>query len=636
MAELARVPANARMADGQPAAVATAPERSRELSRDVAMAAPVGPPALPFVLCVGVTGHRSAALPEGAADALQSRISDVLGAIQPAGLALFERERGSFSPAAPDFRFLSAIADGADQIAAEVAVSQGWDLQAVLPFGRGDYRASLADGDARARFDALLGRASRVLELPGEGPDDVDGYVMTGRATVAHCDILIAVWDGLPPRGRGGTAEVVQTAIANGTPVIHILPKADQPPKMLWAAFDPVVDTLGADPMTERPFDSDHVERMLNALLLPPPGAQERRFLARFFSEKLPRFRLRFEYRLLLQLAGVRRMRLSDFTEKQSTLWIEEEWRSFREQCFEGNNLTVSVDLLEDAYSWTDRLATNLALTYRSGHIFNFVLGGLAVCMGLGAFMFPHLKFQEAFAEMVITLGIILNAHIGGKREWHRRWLDYRQLAERLRPMRSLKLLGIAAPDPPGTETNPVPQRWIDSYASGIWRAMGCPSGAIDRATAECIARSVSEHEIAPQVSYHKRNAHVIELLDHRLEKLGTALFFATLVVSNVTLVGMAMNSQFVNDYGNWFTLVSAGFPALATAVFGIRFQGDFGGDALRSLATAATLRQIDQELCKKPSLTRAADLTEQAARFMLSDLDEWRLVNQQRDLSVG
>jgi hypothetical protein len=34
--------------------------------------------------------------------------------------------------------------------------------------------------------------------------------------------------------------------------------------------------------------------------------------------------------------------------------------------------------------------------------------------------------------------------------------------------------------------------------------------------------------------------------------------------------------------------------------------------------------------------LTRAADLAEQAGRIMLSDLDEWQLVNQQRDLSVG
>jgi len=202
--------------------------------------------------------------------------------------------------------------------------------------------------------------------------------------------------------------------------------------------------------------------------------------------------------------------------------------------------------------------------------------------------------------------------------------------------MRSLKLLGIAAPDPPGTETNPVPQRWIDWYAGGIWRAMGMPSGSIDRCTATRVAQSIADHEVAPQVGYHERNAHQIHLLDHRLEKIGTGLFFATLVVSDLTLIGIAMHSPYVSAYGNWFTLVSAGFPALATAIFGIRFQGDFGGDAIRSLRTAESLRQIDRELRKAPTLTRAADLSEQAARFMLSHLGEWCLVNQQRDLSVG
>ena len=548
---------------------------------------------------------------------------------------LSAQERTAFAPGAPSLRLVSPIADGADQIAADAAVSLGWELQAILPFGRAVYRESLADTESRQRFNALLARASRVLELPGGPPGDVEAYVMAGRATVAHCDVLIAVWDGLPPRGRGGTAEVVQTAIARGRPVVHIPPDPDAAAKLLWAAFDPVVDTSGIDPMSERPFDQDHVERMFRALLLPPPDEREHDFLARFFAEKL-RFRFRYEYRLLQAIMGVRRMRLTDLNEKASARWIKEEWSDYRAQCFDKNGLKAPIDLLEEAYNWADLLATNLALTYRSGHIFSFVMGGLAVCMGLGAFMFPHLTLQEAFCEMLVTLAVILNAHIGTKREWHRRWLDYRQLAERLRPMRSLKLLGIAMPDPPGTETNPVAQRWIDTYASGIWRAVGCPSGAIDQAAAQRIAAGVAIHEIEPQVSYHERNAQVISLLDKRLEKVGTILFFATLIVSDITLVGMATKAYYVTEYSNWFTLVSAGFPALATAVFGIRFQGDFGGDALRSIATANTLRAIDGELRRSPSLSRSADLTEQAARIMLSDLDEWLLVNQQRELDFG
>jgi hypothetical protein len=70
--------------------------------------------------------------------------------------------------------------------------------------------------------------------------------------------------------------------------------------------------------------------------------------------------------------------------------------------------------------------------------------------------------------------------------------------------------------------------------------------------------------------------------------------------------------------------------------VFGIRFQGDFGGSAVRSQATANALRQIDTELMRGVELSRAADLAEQAARVMLGDLDEWCLVNQQQELGMA
>ena len=64
-----------------------------------------------------------------------------------------------------------------------------------------------------------------------------------------------------------------------------------------------------------------------------------------------------------------------------------------------------------------------------------------------------------------------------------------------------------------------------------------------------------------------------------------------------------------MNAYGNWLTLISAGFPALATAIFGIRFQADFGGDAIRSKSAAYSLQTIDEELQSGVELSRAADL---------------------------
>jgi hypothetical protein len=575
-------------------------------------------------------------LPDGSLPGLRERIREILLLIADAGHALYQRERACFADEPPHLRFVSPIADGADQIAAEVALELGWELQVIVPFGRDTYRRSLGNPAAREQFDAFMERAVCVLELPGDRNRELDAYVMTGRATVAHCDMLIAVWDGLPPRGRGGTGEVVQIALTHGTAVIHVLPDLTAPTRVLWSAFDPTVLTVADDPGVERPLERPEIDAMLTGLLLPPPDAQEQHFLRRFYRERLRAIRARIEYPLLLTAAGVRRIKPGDIDNKRCAEAIRDEWERYRRGCAEAHNITAPIDLLEEAYSWADRLATHFAQTYRSGHIFNFLLGGVAVCLGLSAFMAPHLKFEFAAVEMLITIAIIVNAKVGTRLEWHRRWLDYRQLAERLRPMRSLKLLGIAAPDPPGTATNPVPKRWIDWYGSGIWRAMGCPSGTIDGPRAAALGGAIADHEVAPQVDYHRRNAELIELLDKRLEEIGTVLFAATLLVSVATLTALALGLDFVERYGNWFTLVSAGFPALGTAVFGIRFQADFGGDALRSKATAETLSQIERELRQEVSLTRAADLAEQAARIMLSDLDEWRLVNQQRDLSVG
>ena len=80
--------------------------------RENSETSPAGPPAIPFVLSVGITGHRSEALDAAAVAALPARISAVLAKIGSAGLGLFERERGAFSRSPPALRFVSAFLSG--------------------------------------------------------------------------------------------------------------------------------------------------------------------------------------------------------------------------------------------------------------------------------------------------------------------------------------------------------------------------------------------------------------------------------------------------------------------------------------------------------------------------------------------
>ncbi|HSA53423.1 MAG TPA: hypothetical protein VLH10_25335 [Yinghuangia sp.] len=116
---------------------------------------------------------------------------------------------------------VSCIAKGADALFAEVVLSLGGRLVVVLPSR--DYRAAKVKPDYLAAFDSLLGRAAEVQTMPYDNADR-DAYTAANEYLVSECDALFAVWDGQPPSGKGGTADVVAYARQLGTPVTVVWP----------------------------------------------------------------------------------------------------------------------------------------------------------------------------------------------------------------------------------------------------------------------------------------------------------------------------------------------------------------------------------------------------------------------------
>ena len=94
------------------------------------------PPSLPFVLAVGVTGHRRDALAVDAVEALKSRLREVLVAIAATANDVRRANCEFFSDAPLRLLFVSPLADGADQIGAAIALELGFELHAILPFDR--------------------------------------------------------------------------------------------------------------------------------------------------------------------------------------------------------------------------------------------------------------------------------------------------------------------------------------------------------------------------------------------------------------------------------------------------------------------------------------------------------------------
>jgi hypothetical protein len=204
----------------------------------------------PLPLVVAVSGHRDIA--PGTLDLLRTRVLEAL------------RELAATHPHTP-LVLLTALAPGADQLCAEVALELGLNLRLPLPLPQDIYLEQFVHPEDRARF-LRLAAAGEVIHLPvASGISEADlrthesarqqQYSLLGRYLALHSHVLLALWDGQEAEGPGGTAEVVRHhrrgTLAGlheslvpeqpcGGPVIHLLtPRAgsDIPPQpAVWLA----------------------------------------------------------------------------------------------------------------------------------------------------------------------------------------------------------------------------------------------------------------------------------------------------------------------------------------------------------------------------------------------------------------
>jgi hypothetical protein len=116
---------------------------------------------------------------------------------------------------------LTCLARGADQVFARVVLDLGGSVEVVLPAA--DYRERKVKPDNAAEFDDLISKAAVVHTMPF-GRSDADAYMAASEHILSTVDSLIAVWDGQPSGGYGGTADVVESARTRGIPVTVIWP----------------------------------------------------------------------------------------------------------------------------------------------------------------------------------------------------------------------------------------------------------------------------------------------------------------------------------------------------------------------------------------------------------------------------
>lgn len=153
------------------------------------------------MLRIGITGHRG--FDEATSGLVSKALREALRAYDPAELV-----------------GVSCLADGADALFAQAVLDSGGAIEAVVPAAQ--YRDHLPVAH-HPTYDSLLAHAKAVHRL------DFDESTSQAHMAASHLMLsliseLLAVWDGQPARGYGGTADVVAEARERSIPVTVIWP----------------------------------------------------------------------------------------------------------------------------------------------------------------------------------------------------------------------------------------------------------------------------------------------------------------------------------------------------------------------------------------------------------------------------
>lgn len=151
-------------------------------------------------MIIGVTGHQE--LPLEAQELAHRRITDLV------------HERAATHG-------VTALARGADQLFAHVLLEAGVPYTHVAPSL--DYDEAFS-GDDRKRYEDLASRAFMLVRLPFPRQSE-EAFLAAGLVIAERSDLVVAIWDGRPARGLGGTGDIVSYCNDTDTEVEVVWPR---------------------------------------------------------------------------------------------------------------------------------------------------------------------------------------------------------------------------------------------------------------------------------------------------------------------------------------------------------------------------------------------------------------------------
>jgi hypothetical protein len=472
------------------------------------------PYKIPFL--VGVVGHR---------DLVASEIPEIRAAIKN----LLSHLSGAF----PDVRptLLTSMAEGADLLAAEVAAELGILITAVLPMPADVCRADLTTDEARVTFDRIVAQSEhlQVSSAPrasGAGDDtsrmrrDLQ-FQRAGVLVARYSTLLIVIWDGKDTDHRAGTARAVECRrrgiVLNGD---------DE---------QPIGNTLLSIQDNDLMYEircSRRSERGREANSASPVQIRGFVGLGASGGETIPES--------LTTLLG----RIAEFNQD-----VDEHAGAIETQ---GRRLSLpSPYPVPEQLAYLDRLFR--AADWLGGHYrrsFTVALRTRYTLWAIMAFLLVSFK-KESFGVIgtITILGVLTVFAVGfafawwaHRRSWHRKYLDYRALAEGLRVEFYWEIAGVHArvdgefAHESFLQKQDAELEWIRTAMRAVSLRLAVSRGGhLPGGFEQAFAGWVGDDDPvngSGQLLYYRQRIEAFEKRLHVTERVGVCLLFAGLLLA--------------------------------------------------------------------------------------------------------
>jgi hypothetical protein len=478
---------------------------------------------IPFM--IGVVGHR---------DLIDSEIPQIRAAIATLLKRLYDE-----NPDVP-LRLLCSMAAGADLLVADIAAQIGIQIIALLPYARELCRQDLELEAERINFDRLCEMSDVVeLKLPTDanaeeihGPGELrDRQLQRAGALIArYSGLMLAIWNGEDTEHRAGTARAVQFRRQGVVPSDELIVSAKD------ALLSPQNDDLNFEIRCGRLSAASSEGVVVVGFTGADSSSADGQELPRHLLTTLKRIaEFNRDVREFAATIAIKGRRLSqpspapvpNTLQYLNRLFTAADWMgSYYRRCF-----TIA---LQARYGlWA--LMAFLLITFKKdsfGHIAMVAITGV-----LAVFLFGTL--------------LAVWAH---RRAWHRKYLDYRALAEALRVDFYWEVAGVRN-ESAGEfahesflQKQDVELQWIRNAMRAVSLQLAIhPCGNFEEGFPYVFANWVGDDDPVKgsgQIFYYRHSLQKLKSKLHRYERIDRVLLFGGLILALLFALDVAMRGS--------------------------------------------------------------------------------------------